>query len=328
MIVPIIYKEVILRVFIIFALLFFTSQVSFAAPLRDKIRERIKDNYAQQVQDKAFEDDGDSEDQLPLPEGIRVERDIAYGSDKKQSFDVYIPAQAKDAPVIFMVHGGAWSMGDKSMQNVVKNKVARWVSKGFIFISVNYRLLPDADPIEQARDVVRAIAVAQAKAESWGGDSSKFILMGHSAGAHLVALISTDLELSSDIVKKPWLGTVALDSAAYDVVKIMEKRHFPFYDKAFGSDKQYWKAASPFYSLTKETSPILAVCSSRRDDSTIQAREFAKKAASLGVTVNVLEKDFSHGEINSRLGEDKAYTGEVESFMASLNDLVAKMLLE
>jgi len=73
---------------------------------------------------------------------------------------------------------------------------------------------------------------------------------------------------------------------------------------------------------------MLAVCSSRRDDSTAQAREFAKRAVSLGVAVTVLEKDFSHMEINSRLGEDKVYTGEVESFMASLNESVANILHE
>jgi acetyl esterase/lipase len=316
------------RFFVIFVLLFFIYQVSIAETFREKIRERIKKRYVQQVQDEMLENDGDCGYHFPLPAGVRVDRDIAYGSDKNQKFDVYIPVQAKVAPVIFMVHGGAWRMGDKAIQRVVKNKVARWVPKGFIFISINYRLLPDAGPLEQARDVVRAVSVAQDKAESWGGDSSKFILMGHSAGAHLVALLATDRALSAGIVKKPWLGTVALDSAAYDVVKIMEKRHFPLYDKAFGSDKQYWKAASPFYSLTKETMPILAVCSSRRDDSTAQARQFAKKAGSLGVVVDVLEKDLSHSEINFLLGEDKVYTEEVEAFMASLNELVENMLLE
>ena len=167
------------RVFFIFVVLFIICQISFAEPVRETIRERIKERMVQKVQEKALEADANSESQAPLPDGVRVERGIAYGSDKQQSFDVYIPAQAKNAPVIFMVHGGAWSMGDKSMERVVKNKVARWVPKGFIFITTNYRLLPNADPLEQARDVVSAIAVAQAKAESWGGDSSKFILMGH-----------------------------------------------------------------------------------------------------------------------------------------------------
>jgi len=313
------------RVCVIFALLVSACEVLFAGPLRDKIQERISERKAQQSQDEILDDD-ESEGQASLPDGVRVERDIAYGSDKKQSFDVYIPKRAKGAPVIFMVHGGAWRLGDKSSRSVIEHKVARWVPKGFIFISTNYRMLPGTGPVEQAKDVALAVAFAQTKAESWGGDSNEFILMGHSAGAHLVALLATDRTLSSDIVKKPWLGTVALDSAAYNVVQIMENPHFRLYDQAFGSDKQYWKAASPFYALTKKTRPILAVCSTRRDDSTIQARQFAKKAASLGVTVTVLEMDFSHSEINSFLGQDKAYTAEVESFMAGLDKRVANML--
>ena len=314
------------RVCAIFELLFFACGVSFAGPLREKIQERISERQAQKSQGETLEDDGSSQGQATLPDGVLVKRDIAYGSDKKQSFDVYIPKQAKGAPVIFMVHGGAWRLGDKSYRPVIEHKVARWVPKGFIFISTNYRMLPGTGPVEQAKDVARAIAVAQAKAESWGGDSNEFILMGHSAGAHLVALLSADRALSSGIVKKPWLGTVALDSAAYDIVQIMEKKHFHFYDEAFGTDKQYWKAASPFYALTKKTRPILAVCSSRRDDSTAQARQFAKKAASLGVKVTVLEKDFSHREINTFLGQDKAYTAEVESFMAGLDKSIANIL--
>jgi len=83
-----------------------------------------------------------------------------------------------------------------------------------------------------------------------------------------------------------------------------------------------------FLCFDKKTRPILAVCSARRDDSTAQARQFAKKAASLGVTVTVLEKDFSHGEINAFLGQDKAYTAEVESFMAGLDKPVANILHE
>jgi acetyl esterase/lipase len=307
-------------------LLFFACEASFAGPLREKIQERVSERQAQKSQGETLEDDGTSEVQASLPDGVTVKRDIAYGSDKRQSFDVYIPKQAKGAPVIFMVHGGAWRLGDKSSRSVIEHKVARWVPKGFIFISTNYRMLPGTGPVEQAKDVALAIAVAQAKAESWGADSNEFILMGHSAGAHLVALLSTDRALSADIVKKPWLGTVVLDSAAYDVVQIMEKPHFRLYDRAFGSDKQYWKAASPFYALTKKTRPILAVCSARRDDSTTQARQFAGKAASLGVKVTVLEKDFSHGEINSFLGQDKAYTAEVESFMAGLDKRVANVL--
>lgn len=71
-----------------------------------------------------------------------VKRDIPYGPDALQRIDVYSPQGAKNAPVLFMVHGGAWRTGDKASANVIDNKIARWLPKGFIVISANYRLLP------------------------------------------------------------------------------------------------------------------------------------------------------------------------------------------
>ena len=103
------------RVCAVFVLLFFACETSFAGPLRDKIQERVSERQSQKSQDETLEDDGNSQGQATLPDGVTVERDIAYGSDKRQSFDVYIPKQAKSAPVIFMVHGGAWRLGDKSI---------------------------------------------------------------------------------------------------------------------------------------------------------------------------------------------------------------------
>lgn len=255
-----------------------------------------------------------------------VERDVPYGSDARQRFDVYADGRTKDAPVLFMVHGGAWRIGDKAANSVVENKVARWVPMGFVLISANYRMLPRADPMLQAKDVARAIALAQDKAASWGGDRRKFILVGHSAGAHLVALLATAPAISSGIVSTPWLGAIALDSAALDVVKIMEAKHARFYDEAFGQDRGYWRAVSPYHAVTGEARPILAVCSTRRDDSCPQARRFVEKASSLGVKATMLEQDLSHRDINLRLGEDPRYTAAVESFIAGLDPSTARAL--
>ena len=297
-------------------------QTAADGPARGRIRERV----IEKLQDDMIDRDT-ALIEANLPAGVKVEHNVYYGTDRRQCFDVYIPEHAKNAPVIFMVHGGAWIVGDKAMTNVVEKKVARWTPRGFIFISTNYRMLPDADPIEQAGDVVSAMAAAQERAESWGGDRNKFILMGHSAGAHLISLVATSSQLSAKLVKTPWLGAVSLDSAAYDVVKIMENPHLRLYDIAFGNhDRKYWQAASPFYALTKNTKPVLAVCSSRRKDSPEQARLFAEKATSYGNRVTVLEKDFTHAEINARLGADEVYTREVETFLAGLNESVANLL--
>ncbi len=275
---------------------------------------------------EAWDDGAGSKGTVSLPAGVRVTRDVPYGTDPEQCFDVYSPAGAKGAPVIFMVHGGAWFLGDKGAQGVVQNKAARWVTKGFVLISANYRLMPKADPLEQAKDVARAIAAAQEKAASWGGDRSKFILMGHSAGAHLVALVATTPALSAGIVTTPWLGTVSLDSAAFDVAEIMGSFHPGFFDRAFGKDPAYWKSTSPFYSLSAGARPFLAVCSSRRFRSCPEAKKFSEKAASLGVKASVLEEDLSHRDINWTLGGDGAYTEAVESFMGGLDGSAAEAL--
>lgn len=248
-----------------------------------------------------------------------VLQDVAYGSDPAQRLDVHLPAAgAGAAPVIFMVHGGGWRIGDKTHGRVVDRKVAHWVPRGIAFISTNYRMLPEADPIEQARDVGRAVAFAQAQAAGWGADPSRFVLMGHSAGAHLVSLLAADGGLARSLGMRPWLGTVALDSAAMDVVALMREPHPALYDVAFGQDAAFWRAASPVHQLQGRPSPMLMVCSTRRRDACPQAQALADRVAAAGGRARVLLQDLSHGEINGELGRPGSYTREVDAFLASV----------
>jgi acetyl esterase/lipase len=264
---------------------------------------------------------------VTVPPGVRVLRDVPYGGDPAQRMDVYLPLQpAQDAPVIFMVHGGGWRRGDKDMRSLVQAKAARWVPRGFVLISTNYRMLPDAHPLGQAGDVARALAAAQDQAADWGADRNRFILVGHSAGAHLVALLAADPALAFDRGARPWLGTVALDSAAFDVPAIMQGPHLPLYDAAFGTDPLVWREASPLQRLRAGGAPLLAVCSTRRPKSCTQAHAFAGKAAGLHLRVQVLPEDLSHLQINEALGRDEGYTAQVETFLATLDPVVARRL--
>ena len=262
-----------------------------------------------------------------LPPGAQVLRDIAYGSDPAQRYDVYLPANAKNAPVIFMVHGGGWRMGDKRHDKVVDNKIGRWLPKGFVLVSANYRMLPAQDALAQADDVARAIAHAQKHASDWGGDARRFVLMGHSAGAHLVALVSADPGRYARLGATPALGTVSLDSGAIDVLAKMQGRHMRLYDDAFGADPARWRLASPTQSLTRAAPPLLAVCSTeRRDLPCNEAKNYLARARSLGVRAELLPQALGHGEINDRLGLPGAYTATVERFLASLDDGIAALL--
>lgn len=274
-----------------------------AGPLRDRLEAR-----------RAARQDGEAA-QAKLPAGVRLVPNVAYGAERAQRFDVYIPRDAARAPVILMVHGGGWKHGDKAMERVVENKLAYWSARGFIFISVDYRMLPEADVLTQARDVAAALAAAQARAAEWGGDPARVVLMGHSAGAHLVSLLASAPALHGG---SRWLGTVALDSAAFDIEQIMQGRHMRLYDEPFGQDPAYWRSVSPYAQLARAGQPLLAVCSSRRDDSCAQASRYAAKAAPLGMRVQVLPQDLSHKEINETLGQDGAYTQAVDQFIGSL----------
>ncbi|MBL9034133.1 MAG: alpha/beta hydrolase [Rhodospirillaceae bacterium] len=257
----------------------------------------------------------------------RVLRDFAYGADDDQRMDVYLPAAAtKDAPAILMVHGGGWKRGDKAMDRVVDNKVARWLPKGIAFISVNYPMVPEADPVVQADNVARALAKAQAEAAGWGLDPARFVLMGHSAGAHLVTLLNADPVRATRQGAKPWIGVVSLDSGALDVPEIMTRRHNELYDDAFGADPAFWKAVSPQHQLKAGGAPWLGVCSDMIRDSCPENRAYADRAQSLGLRAEVLPEKLRHGEINYTLGEPGAYTDAVEAFLASLDPQVKALL--
>ncbi|MFC3675802.1 alpha/beta hydrolase [Ferrovibrio xuzhouensis] len=270
-------------------------------------------------------DDGPAEaaPDPPPPPGTRILRDLAYGEARAQHMDVYIPAHADHAPaivmpVIVMVHGGFWALGDKASAGVAGAKMAHWVGRGMIFVSVNYRLLREADPVTQAADVGHALAAVQARAAGWGGDPARILLVGHSAGAHLVAFLAADAGFAKRQGAKPWLGTVSLDSAALDVVEIMQRTHLRFYNRVFGDKASYWRQASPLYHLTAAPAPMLLVCSTRRTDSCPPAKAFAAKAAALGGRVSLLPVEMTHHDINHRLGEPGAYTEAVDGFLASL----------
>jgi acetyl esterase/lipase len=213
----------------------------------------------------ALDNDGmqDRRDNAPisLPAGARLIQNVAYGSDPKQSMDIYVPSNAHNAPVVFMVHGGAWMIGDKGNSGVVQNKVDYFLPKGYIFISANYRMVPQVGVMTEADDVAHALAYAQEHAANWGGDPSRFVLMGHSAGAHLVMLLSAVPSIWQSAGAKPWRGTVALDSAAYNVVSIMSSQHQGFYDRVFGNDQKLWQEASPTLQLSSAPPPMLLVCS-------------------------------------------------------------------
>lgn len=244
--------------------------------------------------------------------------DVAYGPAKAQKMDIYMPASGPYRQIVLMVHGGAWKIGDKAHGRVTENKVRYFTNQGAIFISINYRLIPDGTVYDQLQDVYAALRDVQSRAAGWGLRAHDIVLMGHSAGAHLVALASANGAAMARAGVQPWKGTVVLDSAAMDVPATMTARHMGFYDEAFGANPADWRALSPMHNLDSGARTMLVVCSTRRADPCPQAQAFARAAETLGVKTGVLPQDLSHGQINETLGEASAYTQNVQAFIDGL----------
>ncbi|GHB99045.1 alpha/beta hydrolase [Thermomonas carbonis] len=258
---------------------------------------------------------------VAVPAGGSPIRNIAYGPDPAQRFDLYLPANPSRAPVVFYVHGGGWANGDKTNPGLA-NKLAYWLPKGYAVVSSNYRMLPETMPLEQARDIARAVAALQRRAGEWQLDRSRVVLMGHSAGAHLVALLGADPRMLTQAGATPPRGIVSLDSGALDVPALMGKRRVPkLYQEAFGHDPAYWRSVSPQQQLTRGGLPMLLVCASERRFPTSpcdEARKFAARGRALGVAMVVQPEPLDHGEINRTLGQLSAYTRAVSDWIDRL----------
>lgn len=131
-----------------------------------------------------------------LPAGSSHDLDIAYVTgaqvgtkpDSVQKLDLYVPAGKGPFPLIFWIHGGGWHSGGKLESGL--HLALKFLPKGFALASVNYRLSADAAFPAQIEDCKAALAYLRARSETYRIDSHRVGTLGHSAGAHLAALMA------------------------------------------------------------------------------------------------------------------------------------------
>lgn len=188
-----------------------------------------------------------------LAKNTVVRADVPYGKDDKQRLDVYSPKGVKDAPVVVFVHGGEWTRGDKA---AVSYKPKFLNENGIVFVSINYRLTPAVTHPAHVRDVASAVGWIREHAAEFGGDPKKIVLMGHSAGCHLVTLVALDGRYLADVKMRPadLRGVVAWSGGAYDLVEKVKAGGFyaDHIKKTFGDSEDAQRDASPMAHVTKE----------------------------------------------------------------------------
>jgi acetyl esterase/lipase len=132
-------------------------------------------------------------------DGISRALDMPYASGQRDRLDVYAPAAARDAPVVVFIYGGGWKDGDKSLYRFVGAALA---ARGFVTVVPDYRVFPAVRFPAFIQDAAAAVAWTRAHVAAYGGDPRRIFLMGHSAGAHIAAMLTLD---------RQWLGAEGLD---------------------------------------------------------------------------------------------------------------------
>jgi acetyl esterase/lipase len=253
--------------------------------------------------------------------------EYSYGAEPLQKLDFWHATTQQAAPLIVFVHGGGWKRGDKRSATGAP-KVEHLAKEGYAFASINYRLVPSATVEQQAADVSAAFAWLRGHAAQLGIDATRIVLMGHSAGAHLVALVGTDPQylatagLSSSVL----LGVIALDGACYDVARqIADSGRLmrATYVEAFGSDPVRQRALSPALQAGLFKPPPFLILHIDRADGKAQSEALAKALVQTGTAAQVDGVPGTglrgHMEINRSLGHaDYAATALVDDWLRKL----------
>jgi acetyl esterase/lipase len=244
-------------------------------------------------------------------------RDIPYATPahERQVLDVYAPPGAKQAPVVFWIHGGGWQTGHKGL---VARKPQAFTDAGLVFVSINHRLLPQVDMGDIVRDVAKAMRWVHEHVAEYGGDPSRVLVMGHSSGGQLAALICTDDRylkaegLSLAMIK----GCVPVDADTFDVPAIIEVAEtrarvhglpMPTYGHRlkFGNDPARHRDFSAVTHVApgKGIAPFLILHVAGHPDTSAQAQRMKAALEAAGVPATVVgARESTHAQINDNIG--------------------------
>jgi acetyl esterase/lipase len=280
--------------------------------------------------------------------GFVVERDLSYDlgspppTHSENLLDLYRPrGLRRDArrPVVVWIHGGGWRKGDKRIG--ARKKAELFTRHGYLFASLNYRLSPaeanpDPDHADPGRvrfpdhpaDVGEALGWLRATVARRGGDPRRFVLMGHSAGAHLAALVATDpgFARAYGVGPRRIRGFVSLDSPAFDIAAAADPagdRHRASREmlwNAFGTPSENeltnaWSLGSPLRFAEPADPPGLLVTQAEVDGRVDEAH---RMAAALGGVLGsrVLAVGLDHREINHAVGDRPDPSGVTAAVLA------------
>lgn len=237
------------------------------------------------------------------------------------SLDIYAPREARGLPVVIYIHGGGWTTGDKAR---VAAKPVYFTGRGCVFVSINYRLRPAVDLLTQLQDSANAIGWVARHIVEYGGDSERLHLIGHSAGAHHVAILATNERFlnRAGVELARLKSAVVLDTQALDVPTLMRGNLNPIYQQAFGRDPALWEQVSPLHHVAKGKGipPFALVVAENRVPKLRQAQALQKALREAGTRCELIEApQHTHASLNRAIGvRSDRVTRALERFYSSL----------
>jgi acetyl esterase/lipase len=174
---------------------------------------------------------------LASRQGLQIDQSIPYAEGARHTLDVYRPEGVARAPVVVFFYGGSWQSGSKETYVFAAAALAH---RGYVVIVPDYRIYPDAKYPAFLEDGARAVAWAKRNARRFGGDPGKLLIMGHSAGAYIAAMLAIDprwLKAAGVSAHRDIAGLVGL-SGPYDFLPLRDRTLKVIFGGATRADTQ------------------------------------------------------------------------------------------
>lgn len=230
--------------------------------------------------------------------------DIAYGTLARQKLDLYRPmaADPRRTAVIFF-YGGGWRSGEKGDYRFVAESLTR---RGLTVIIPDYRIHPEAVFPAFVEDGARAVRWTRDNAEALGIDPERIFLMGHSAGAHIAALVALDPRYLAGVgaPANAVSGVVGI-AGPYDFLPIVS----PSVREVFGAVPNLVET-QPISFVRSDAPPMLLVHG--MEDRTVYSRNserLAERLMELGASVRLV-RYVGRGHVDIMLGLSSVFMGE------------------
>lgn len=223
-----------------------------------------------------------------------VLRGIRYHDEApEQVLDLYRPHSVESAPVLVFVHGGSWVGGSRRGQGT--HLIRELVGRGWLCVSIDYRLGPRNRWPSMIVDVEHAVAWVRAAIRGYGGDPGRIAIAGCSAGGHLATLAALSGE-TPVIAAVSLYGVYDLTARNADgTTRLRDYVRRVMFDTDLADDPETWRAASPIYRVTADAPPLFVVHGDRDEIVSVdQARRFADRAARAAARFAYAELPYAH----------------------------------